>query len=133
MQIGFIGLKFSGKSTLFELLTQNHFESLRTGSVEYSRGNVHVPDDRIDKLSTIFQPKKTTFTHFDCIDVMGINTNAKHDVSAKYLEAVRQVDGLVAVIQVFEGFDDAGNPFKIDAIGNPHHGILLNGLLWSVP
>ncbi len=113
MQIGFIGLKYSGKSTLFQLLTEGHFESLRTGAGEYFRGNVTVPDNRIDKLSDIFQPKKTTYTHFECIDVMGLPSTKRRDQSGKYLEAVRQTDALVAVIQVFDGFDDAGNAFRI--------------------
>ena len=118
MQIGFIGLKYSGKSTLFQLLTQNHFETLRIGGGEYFRGNVAVPDTRIDVLSDIFNPQKTTYTHFDCIDVMGLSGAKKHDQSAKYLEAVRQTDGLVAVIQVFEGFDDNGKPHTIAVADN---------------
>ena len=72
MQLGFIGLKYSGKSTLFELLTQGKYESVKTGMAEYHRGQVMLPDERINRLSEIFNPKKTTFAYFDCIDVMGI-------------------------------------------------------------
>ncbi|HDR05822.1 MAG TPA: redox-regulated ATPase YchF [Candidatus Marinimicrobia bacterium] len=118
MQLGFIGLKYSGKSTLFSLLTGDHYESLRLGGNEYFRGQVTVPDGRIKALSEIFKPKKTTYANFECIDVAGLPAGKKKDASTKYLEAVRQVDGLVAVIQAFEGFDDQGNAVKIDPVGH---------------
>ena len=118
MQLGFIGLKFSGKSTLFELLTNNHFENANTGIGEVRRGQVIVTDDRIQKLSKIYEPKKTTYAKFDCIDVMGISSENKHNISGKYLESVRQVDGLVAVIQMFDGVNFDGSQFKIDPINN---------------
>ena len=118
MQLGFIGLKYSGKSTLFQLLTRDHYETLRTGAGEYFRGMVAVPDTRIDKLSEIFQPQKTTYTNFDCIDVTGLPSSKRRDSDGKYLEAVRQTDGLIAVIQVFEGFDDDGKPHKISPASN---------------
>lgn len=113
MQLGFIGLKYSGKSTLFQLLAGDHYESLRLGATEYYRGQVTVPDQRITTLSGLFTPKKTTYANFECVDITGLPSGIKKDASTKYLEAVRQVDGLVAVIQAFEGFNDQGNPVKI--------------------
>ncbi|MDZ7796591.1 MAG: DUF933 domain-containing protein [Candidatus Marinimicrobia bacterium] len=118
MQLGFIGLKFSGKSTLFELLTQGKYESVHSGMADYRRGQVIVPDERVERLSKIYQPKKTTYAHFDCIDVMGLPAGMRSDQAAKYLEAVRQTDSLVAVIQVFEGYDSEGRPFRIDPVKN---------------
>lgn len=118
MQLGFIGLKFSGKSTLFELLTNNHFETANTGIGEIRRGQVVVSDDRIKNLSEIYEPKKTTFAKFDCIDIMGISSESKHNISGKYLESVRQVDGLVAVIQMFDGVNSDGSQFKIEPENN---------------
>lgn len=121
MQLGFIGLKFSGKSTLFELLTKGKYESVQTGIAEYHRGQVMVPDERIDILSKMFNPKKTTYAQFDCIDVMGIPSSMRTDQSAKYLEAVRQTDALVAVIQAFEGYNAEGHLAKIDPIADLRH------------
>lgn len=121
MELGFIGVKFSGKSTLFELLTGNHFEILRSGLAESRRGRVVVPDPRVDTLSEIFKPKKTTHATFNCIDIMGIPSGNRHDTSSKYLEAVRQVDGLVAVIRVFEGYGDDGKAVTIDPPGEIRH------------
>lgn len=114
MELGFIGVKISGKSTLFELLTKNHFEVLHSGLTESRRGRVTVHDPRVDALSEIFKPKKTTYATFDCIDIMGIPSGPRHNTSSKYLEAVRQVDGLVAVVRVFEGYGDDGKPVTIN-------------------
>ncbi|MEA3391736.1 MAG: DUF933 domain-containing protein [Candidatus Marinimicrobia bacterium] len=121
MQLGFIGLKYSGKSTLFELLTLGKYESVKTGIAEYHRGQVILPDERINLLSEIFNPKKTTFAQFDCIDVMGIPSSMRTDQAAKYLEAVRQTDSLVAVIQVFDGYNAEGQPAVIDPIADLNH------------
>ncbi len=118
MQLGFIGLKYSGKSTLFELLTKNHFENANTGIGEVRRGQVIVEDNRIQKLSEIYNPKKTTYAKFDCVDITGISSDSRQNISSKYLESVRQVDGLVAVIQMFDGVNFDGSDFKIDPINN---------------
>ncbi|MBW6458260.1 MAG: redox-regulated ATPase YchF [FCB group bacterium] len=116
MQLGFIGPKLSGKSTLFELLTQDKYETVHSGMAEYRRGQVLVPDERIDRLSEIYKPKKTTYALFDCIDVMGIPATLRTDQAAKYLEAVRQTDSLVAVLRAFDGYDAEGNPARIDPV-----------------
>lgn len=57
MKLGIIGLPLSGRSTTFEALT-------RQGSVTASRGEdrlavVRVPDERVDRLSRMFEPRKT--------------------------------------------------------------------------
>jgi hypothetical protein len=52
---------------------------------------------------------------------MGIPSGSRRDTSSKYLEAVRQVDGLVAVIRVFEGFGDDAKPVKINPIEDIQH------------
>lgn len=118
MQLGFIGIKLSGKSTLFELLTRDKYETVHSGIAEYRRGQVTVPDERIDRLSEIYQPKKTTHALFDCVDVMGVPASMRTDQAAKYLEAVRQTDSLVAVLRAFGGYDAEGNPARIDPVAD---------------
>jgi ribosome-binding ATPase len=118
MQLGFIGIRMSGKSTLFELLTRDKYETAHSGMAEYRRGQVLVPDERIDRLSEIYQPKKTTYAVFDCIDVMGIPASMRSDQTSKYLEAVRQADSLVAVLRAFDGYDADGNPARIDPVSD---------------
>src|SRR6267143_694541 len=66
MKIGLIGLPRSGKTTLFNLITGAHVATSRydTGRVELNTGVARVPDTRVDRLSALFKPKKTT--HATC-------------------------------------------------------------------
>ncbi len=59
MKAALIGLPFSGKSTVFQVLT-----GLESGKKEESIGTIKVPDTRIDTLSEMYHPKKTTNAEF---------------------------------------------------------------------
>ncbi|MFZ1014157.1 MAG: GTPase, partial [Terracidiphilus sp.] len=71
MKTGIIGLPQVGKTSLFKILTK---AKLETGS--YSReahiGIARVPDDRLDKLSALYSPKKTTYATVEYVDVAAI-------------------------------------------------------------
>ena len=73
MNVGIIGLPLCGKTTLFNVLTGRHVQtggySAGTGP---NIGTVKVPDERIDQLSEIFRPKKTTYATVEYVDVAGI-------------------------------------------------------------
>ena len=67
MKIGLLGLPKSGKTSLFNLLTGS---SVATSSFGSPRSEMHigiarVPDERVDRLSAIFKPKKTTYASFE--------------------------------------------------------------------
>jgi len=70
MKIGIVGLPKSGKTSLFNLLTG---QRVATTSFGTARGEMHVgvarvPDERVDRLSLLFKPKKTTHATFDVVD-----------------------------------------------------------------
>ena len=74
MKIGLIGLAKSGKTSLFNLLTG---ASVATSSFGGARAEMHagvarVPDARVDRLTAMFKPKKTTFATFEVVDLAGI-------------------------------------------------------------
>src|SRR5207253_7909842 len=74
MKIGLIGLPKSGKTTLFNLLTGSRVATARfdAGKAELHTGVARVPDPRVDRLSVIFKPKKTTYATFEVVDLAGI-------------------------------------------------------------
>ena len=74
MKIGLIGLPKSGKTTLFNLLTGSKVATARydSGRAELHTGVARVPDARVDRLSGIFKPKKTTYATFEVVDLAGI-------------------------------------------------------------
>jgi GTP-binding protein YchF len=63
MKLGIIGLPQSGKTTVFEALTQTTSGVGHKGEERIS--TIRVPDDRIDTLSRIYQPRKTTYAQVE--------------------------------------------------------------------
>ena len=104
MKIGLVGLPKSGKTTLFNLLTGAHVATSRydTGRNELHTGVARVPDDRVDRLAAIFQPKKTTYATFEVVDLAGI---AKGDRTGLDVKEFRSADALLHVVRAFA--DDA--------------------------
>lgn len=102
MKIGLVGLPGSGKTTLFQLLTGLK-ESARPSGMEATIGTARVPDVRINYLSKLYQPKKTVYAQIDLTDLPGLNVSEEQKKGKNpFLTAVRNVDALVAVIQVFQ-------------------------------
>jgi len=104
MKIGLIGLDQTGKTTLFELLTGRDEGSLATGGKGSANvGAGFVPDERIDFLSGLFKPKKTTYARIDLIDVPGFSVSGGGHSSgaSKFLSDVRPCDALIHVLRAF--------------------------------
>ena len=105
MKIGLVGLPKSGKTSLFNLLTG---ASVATSSYGGSRAEMHagvarVPDPRVDRLSALFKPKKTTFASFEVVDLAGITKGEREGLDAKEF---RNADALLHVVRTFS--DAAG-------------------------
>jgi hypothetical protein len=102
-RVGILGLPHSGKSTVFGILTQGA-GSASGGAARDQVGMVRVPDERVDRLATLFKPKKTTYTQIQFVDSAAAgHTSAR--VAAKgpdLFSGVRNCDMLVAVIRDFE-------------------------------
>lgn len=96
MQIGLVGLTQSGKSTIFKLLT-----GVDSASTKSSRAVVKVPDARIDYLSGVFKPKKTTYAALEAVDIPGLVPGGDKS-AAGFLQAVRDADVLIQVVQAFD-------------------------------
>jgi GTP-binding protein YchF len=101
MKIGLIGLPRSGKTTLFNLLTGASVATSRydTGRAELHTGVARVPDPRVDRLSALFNPKKTTFATFEVVDLAGI---AKGERSGLDTKEFRNADALLHVVRAFD-------------------------------
>src|SRR6266511_3480016 len=103
MKIGLVGLPKSGKTSLFNLLTG---ASVATSSYGGSRAEMHtgvarVPDERVDRLSALFKPKKTTFASFEVVDLAGITKGEHEGLDAK------EFRNAAALLHVVRAFADA--------------------------
>lgn len=105
MKIGIIGLSKSGKTTIFNSLTRQNaaVSSFTTGKADPNLGVAKVPDKRIEVLSNMFKPKKTTYSTVDYIDMVGFSAGLSNDADAqKGLAPIKDVDAIIQVVRCFE-------------------------------
>src|SRR2546428_5094164 len=100
MKIGLVGLPKSGKTTLFNLLTGSSVATSKYdgGRAELHTGVARVPDPRVDRLSALFNPKKTTYATFEVVDLAGIEKGERGALDAKEF---RNADALLHVVRAF--------------------------------
>jgi GTP-binding protein YchF len=106
MIAGIVGLPNCGKTTLFNALTRGNAEVAayaQTGA-EPNIGMVKVPDNRVDRLSDIYKPKKTSHATVEYIDLPGLprGSVAEGAKVTEFLRRAREVDALVHVVRSFE-------------------------------
>ena len=104
MKIGLIGLNQTGKTTLFNLLTGRDDGAVAAGKGAANTGIGLVPDERVDFLSELYHPKKTTYAKIELTDIAGFSVSGegRNSGAAKFLNDVRPCEALIHVIRAFE-------------------------------
>jgi GTP-binding protein YchF len=105
MKAGLVGYAQSGKTTLFNALTGLHKGSA-AGRGLVNLGAIKVPDPRIDRLSAIFKPRKTTYAEMRFVDVPGPRGKGS-GLDAESLRALSEVDAFCLVVRAFSAADGA--------------------------
>src|SRR5208282_2851485 len=101
MKTGIIGLPQVGKTSLFRILTKaNLSEHALANPREAHIGVAKVPDERLDKLAALYNPKKLTHASVEYVDVGAIGQDALKETA--YIGHLRQVDALIHVLRAFE-------------------------------
>ncbi len=115
MQIGLVGLQYSGKSTLFNTLAGIEENPSMEMKEEATIEVVKVPDERLDKLSEIFNPKKKVNATIEIFDFPGLrmSDDGKVKITTSFLQNVRNNDALFYVIRQF---DNEAVPHPLNSI-----------------
>jgi GTP-binding protein YchF len=115
VQVTIVGLPGSGKTTVFNALTGSHADTggFSGGRAAPNVGVVKVPDARLDRLSELFHPRKTTPADVTYVDV-AIPAGAAREgtVNPDVLAMIRNADALLHVARAFEGGDSPADAWR---------------------
>jgi GTP-binding protein YchF len=101
MKTGIIGLPQVGKTSLFRILTKAHLsDNAYSNPREAHIGVAKVPDDRLDRLAALYDPKKLTHASVEYVDVGAIGQEALKETA--YIGHLRNVDALAHVVRAFD-------------------------------
>jgi len=101
MKTGIIGLPQVGKTSLFRILTKAHLsDQAYANPREAHIGVAKVPDDRLDRMAMLYNPKKLTHASVEYVDVGAIGQEALKE--SAYIGHLRNVDALAHVVRAFE-------------------------------
>jgi GTP-binding protein YchF len=111
MKIGIIGLPGSGKTTIFNALTGSVAEvsAYQKGKKDPNLAVVKVPDGRLDRLSSMYNPKKTTYAQVQYVDIGG-TVSAGEGTESSMHELLRFLHPVDALVHVVRNFDRSGEP-----------------------
>ena len=107
LSLGIVGLPNVGKSTLFSALTKKDVEiaNYPFATIDPNVGMVEVPDERLEKLASLFSSKKIIPTVVEFVDIAGLvkGANKGEGLGNQFLASIREVDAICQVVRVFEG------------------------------
>jgi GTP-binding protein YchF len=118
VQIAIVGLAGSGKTTVFNTLTRGHAETGGYGGVTLNVGVVKVPDERLDRLAEIFNPRKIVQADVTYVDLPAPPASSEgrvgtEELPADHLARLRDSDALLHVVRAF---DDASHPHPAGSV-----------------
>jgi len=106
LKAGIVGLPNVGKSTLFNAITKKNIIAANYpfATIEPNVGIVVVPDERLDFLNEMYEPKSLVPTTYEFIDIAGLVQGASNGegLGNKFLSHIREVDAIVEVVRCFD-------------------------------
>ncbi len=128
MKLGIVGLSQSGKTTIFNALTNSTLPTgagSSSGQFEIHTAVVNVPDARVEKLKAMFNPKKTTYTQVTYVDIGGLEKGiGEGGLKGEFRNQLAQLDGFLHVVRAFK---DENVPLPYETIDPQRDVEVLDG------
>ena len=109
LSIGIVGLPNVGKSTLFNALTKNDILAANYpfATIEPNTGIVPVPDDRLQKLSQLYNNAPIVPATVTFVDIAGLVAGASkgEGLGNQFLANIRECAAIVHIVRAFENND----------------------------
>lgn len=127
---GIVGLPNVGKSTIFSALTKApaSAENYPFCTIDPNVGVVDLPDERLDFMASVFQPKKKIPASVDFVDIAGLIKGASQGegLGNKFLANIRETAVIAHVVRCFDNPDiqHVRDDAKTDAPIDPESDIL---------
>ena len=104
MQAGIIGLPYAGKSTLFSTLLKHKTKTNYKARKKAEKGVIKVPDRRLEKLASLYNPKKETRATVEYIKVPGFEAteNKPTALPGEFISNLKSVDAILMIVRAFD-------------------------------
>ncbi|KAI5186391.1 obg-like ATPase 1 [Nematocida homosporus] len=121
LTMGIVGLPNVGKSSLFNIMTEQQVPAQNYAfcTIDPSEAKVAIKDPRMDQLMAIYKSKKRVPAYLTVFDIAGLVKGASEGLGLgnRFLENIRQVDGIYHVVRCFEDdsivhVDDSVDPVR---------------------
>jgi ribosome-binding ATPase len=131
MRIGLLGLPRSGKTTVFNALTKAEAPVAHSnGKAEPNLAVIRVLDERVDRLSEIYDPRKTVYATVEFVDFVGLAESAerKDTFSGAAMAMIKNMDALALVVRNYND-DLLGDPTPLEDVRKLNDELTLSDLI----
>lgn len=126
MKIGLVGFAGSGKTTVFNAMTGLDVPVGFGGEIRV--GTVKVPDQRINTLSDLYSPRKTTYAEMVFCDIPGEHGAENKGLSPRSLQQIRDQEALCLVLRDFRNPALEADPDPLSELESFHMECVLADL-----